>query len=403
MQSSEARPADHGRATHLVWLVAGLVLVGLVMRSPLGGVGPVLPGIRDELGLTSAVAGLSGTIPLVCFSLLALLTPFLVARFGPERTLGGALIVLTGAILLRSAGGAALFFGGTALAAMGIAVANVVVPSVVRERFPDRVGTLSSLNVVIMNVGAAVASAIALPLALTPLGWRGALAVWAGPALIALVGWTLAAKAVLADDHGRSRVRTPPTGLGRVARRPSTWLLAIMFGAQSAGFYTLLTWLATILRSHGVAPATAGLLVGVLSALGILGALAAGPLIQRGHLRIAFVSLVGVYTLGLVLLGVSGPLAITGTLLAGVAQGACFSMVLAMISRQADPADVPATSALVQGVGYVIAGTAPFAAGALFDTTGSWVPPVALVATLMGVSGVLGWFVTRPADAPRAS
>ncbi|MDO5535776.1 MAG: MFS transporter [Propionibacteriaceae bacterium] len=396
MQSSEDKVKQAPRATHLVWLVVGMVLVGMVMRSPLSSVGPVLPAIRDDLGLSSAVAGLSGTIPLVCFSLLALLTPFLVARFGPEKTLGGALVVLTGAVVLRSAGSTTAFFSGTALAAMGIAVANVVIPAVVRERFPERVPTLSSMNVVVMNVGAALASAVALPLARdTPLGWTGALAIWAVPSLVALVGWTIAAKAVLADDHGHSRVRTPPTGMGRVARRLSTWQLAVMFGAQSAGFYTLLTWLATILRSHGVDPATAGLLVGILSALGIIGALGAGPFVQRGHLGVAFVTMVAAYTVGLVLLGVNGPVAVAGTLIAGVAQGACFSMVLTLISRQADPADVPATSALVQGVGYVIAGVAPFAAGALFDLSGLWWPPVLFVAGLMGISGVLGLIVTR--------
>lgn len=82
------------RSTHLVWLIAGLVLVGFVMRSPLSSVGPILPGIRDDLGLSSAVAGLTGTIPLICFSVFALSTPFLMARFGPEKTLGGAIVVL---------------------------------------------------------------------------------------------------------------------------------------------------------------------------------------------------------------------------------------------------------------------------------------------------------------------
>ena len=37
------------KSTHLVWLIAGLILVGFVMRSPLSSVGPILPGIRDDL------------------------------------------------------------------------------------------------------------------------------------------------------------------------------------------------------------------------------------------------------------------------------------------------------------------------------------------------------------------
>lgn len=388
--------ARAGLSTHLAWLIAGLVLVGLVMRSPLSSVGPVLPGISEDLGLTPTVAGLSGTIPLVMFSVLALSTPFLIARFGPEQTLGGAVLVITGAILLRSAGGVFAFFAGTALVATGIAVANVVLPGLVRERFPDRIPTLSAMNVIVMNAGAALASAIALPLAREGgLGWAGALAVWAGPGLVALVVWTIAAKAVLADDHGNQRPRTPPTGMGRVARRASTWQLAVLFGSQSAGIYTLLTWLATILRDHGVDATLAGLMVGAISALGIVGALGVGPFIQRGHLPSAFLAMVVTYTVGLLLLAVSGPVAIVGTILCGVAQGACFAMVLTLISRQADPADVPATSALVQGVAYVIAGVAPVAVGAMFDGFGSWWPSIVFVASLMALSGVMGWLLTR--------
>lgn len=384
------------KSTHLVWLIAGLILVGFVMRSPLSSVGPILPGIRDDLGLSAAVAGLSGTIPLVCFAIFALATPFLVARFGPEKTLGGAVLVIAASVLLRSAGGVELFFLGTALIGVGIAVANVVLPGVVRERFPERIPTLSVMNVVVMNVGAALASAVSLPLARDlGLGWRGGLAVWAVPAFVAVLAWTLAAKSVLADDHGRRRVRTPPTGMDRVARRPKTWFLGILFGSQSAGIYTLLTWLATILRDHGVDAATAGLLVGAISALGIVGALGVGRLVQRGHLRPTFLVMVAAYTTGLLLLGVSGPVAIVGTLLCGVAQGACFSMVLTLISRQDDAADVPATSALVQGVGYVLACVAPFLVGALFDLTGSWWPPLWVVAGLMALSGVMGVLVTR--------
>lgn len=289
-----------------------------------------------------------------------------------------------------------MFFLGTALVGTGIAVANVVLPAVVRERFPLRIPALSSLNVIVMNLGAALGSSVALPLARDAgLGWRGSLAIWAAPALVAIIVWTLAAKAVLRDDHGNQRVRTPPTGMDRVARRPPTWFLAVLFGSQSAGIYTLLTWLATVLRSHGIDPATAGLMVGLISALGIVGALGVGPLVQRGHLPVTFGVMVVAYTLGLALIAVNAPLAILGTVLCGVAQGACFSMVLTLISRQADPADVPATSALVQGVGYVVACLAPFAVGALVDTSGSWWVPMLLVAGLMALSGVMGWLLLR--------
>ncbi|HHU39544.1 MAG TPA: MFS transporter [Propionibacterium sp.] len=382
--------------THLVWLVAGLVLVGFVLRAPLSSVGPVLPGISEDLGLSSAEAGLSGTIPLVVFAVLALATPFLVSRFGPERTAGGAVLILFAAILVRSVGGVPGFFLGTTLVGVGIAVTNVVIPGVVRERFPERIPTLSSMNVVVMNLGAAVGSATALPLAREGgLGWPGALALWAIPTFIAVAVWTLAAKAVLRDDRGRQRVRTAPTGMDRVIRRVSTWQLGVLFGSQSAGIYTLLTWLATIARSHGVDAATAGLMVGAISALGIIGALGVGPLVQRGHLRESFLTATAFYTLGLLLVGVSAPLAIVGTVLCGLAQGACFSMVLTVISRQADPADVPATSALVQSVGYVVACIAPVVAGALFDVSGTWWPAVLLVAALMALSGVMGFLLMR--------
>lgn len=388
------------RQRHLVWLVVGLLAAGFVLRAPLSSVGPVLPQIRTDLELSSTIAGFTGTIPIIGFSVFAFATPFLVSKFGPERTFGIALAILTGALVLRSAGDATAFFLGTGLAGMGIAIANVVPPGLIRQRFPLRVATLSSMNVVVMNAGSAIGSAAAVPLMDAGLGWRGSIAAWAVPAVVALALWTVAAKAVIADDRGRRHHPASPAGMGRVARHLRPWLMAVFMGMQSTAIYFLFTWLATILQAHGMSPTVAGLLVGLVSILGIVGALVVGPLLQRGHLRVVTYTLYPLYALGLALLAFGPWPAVLGTIVCGLTQGAGFTVMLTMISQHAEPADVPATSALVQGVGYLLASASPSIAGALFDRAGTWHVPIAFVTGLMLVATVVGVVLVRNRPRP---
>ena len=62
--------------------LGALFLVTLALRPQVIGVGPLLPQIRDDLGISHGVAGLLSTIPVLCMGLFAPAGPWLARRLG---------------------------------------------------------------------------------------------------------------------------------------------------------------------------------------------------------------------------------------------------------------------------------------------------------------------------------
>src|SRR5258708_29908165 len=75
-----------------VRLLAGLFLAALALRPQVVGIGPLLPAIRADLGYSHAVAGLLGTIPVLCMGLFALPAARLARRVGSRRAVALAVV-----------------------------------------------------------------------------------------------------------------------------------------------------------------------------------------------------------------------------------------------------------------------------------------------------------------------
>ena len=156
-------------------LLAGILLIAANLRAPITGLAPVLAMIQADFGLGTVQAGILTTLPLLAFALLSPVAPLLARRIGLERALFAALVLIAGGVALRSAGPLGCLYGGTAVIGAGIALGNVLLPSLLKRDFPARIATVTSAYALTMGVAAAVASATVFPLA-THLGWRGALA-----------------------------------------------------------------------------------------------------------------------------------------------------------------------------------------------------------------------------------
>src|SRR5699024_12561536 len=78
----------------------------------------------------------------------------------------------------------------TALIGIAISFGNVLIPGMVKMSCPLRVGAITGLYAVIMNVFGALASGVRVPLAnIESFGWQGALAVWGIVTLIVVFIW----------------------------------------------------------------------------------------------------------------------------------------------------------------------------------------------------------------------
>ncbi|WP_337062642.1 MFS transporter [Kineococcus sp. G2] len=363
-------------------LLAAVLLTACSMRSPLTGVGPVLPAVSAGTGLGTTAAGLLTSLPLIAFAAASGAVPRAAGRLGVQPTVVAALVLLVAGAALRWVPGAAPLFTGTALIGVAIAVTNVLLPVVVRTGFGAHLALVTSGYLVVMQLAGGIASGTAVPLSeQLPGGWRTALAVWALPALAAAALWAPLLRARPAGAAGGHRAPAP-------WRSPLAWAVTAHMGAQSFVFYCLLTWLPTLLRERaGLGAVAAGWELTLLQAAGVsasllVPALARGPRgTRRTMLGAALVELTGIALLLAATGGAAAVLATAGVALTGLGGGAALVLALAATaSRAADAAGAVALSGMAQSVGYLLAAAGPVLVGALHEATGSWTVPLLLVA-----------------------
>jgi CP family cyanate transporter-like MFS transporter len=385
------------------------VLVAFNQRPAVASVPPVL----GELGLGSLAQSLLVTIPVLCFGIGALAGPRMRRMFGEERAIFALLSLLIVAIGVRAVFLGWTLFPATVVAGLSIAVLNVLMPSLVKRRFPDRLGGMTSAYVASATLGPALAAGLTVPVLHAANGSvTVALGVWALPGVVALAVWapqlrvgpphTERVGAAGWDAEERARGLTAPTAGGApqksIWRRRLAWQVMAYMGIGSLVFYGPLSWLPEIYRSRGVDPATAGYLLLVMNFVGMIGSLVA-PLFagkvrdQRTAVIVsAGLTLVGFF--GLLL----GPTAIAffWMALVGLGTGAQFGLALLFIVlRSADGHVAARLSSMAQSGGYLIAATGPLVMGLLHSLTKGWFASVAFLIVATAVGLVAGYGAAR--------
>ncbi|MFC0505513.1 MFS transporter [Micromonospora costi] len=364
----------------------GVLLLALNLRAAIAALAPLLPDVRADLHLGSGAAGLLTTLPVLCFGLLSPFAALLGRRVGVESALLAAMLAIVAGSVLRTAPGFWWMIAGTVVIGAGITVGNVLVPSAVKQDFPARQGTVTAFTTAALTGGAAVAAAVAAPLAHTGLGWRGALLLVGVPAAVAAVAW-------LPRVRRRHVVPVVAVRGASVLRSPVTWALAVFMGMQSLTYYALLAWLPTIVRDAGVSAAGAGWALGLFNLLGISTAVAAPALAARLRRQRGFGVLVAA-TWGAGLLGllVAPSLYLLWATVTGLAQGAGIGLALALlVLRAGTPQRARDLSGTVQSVGYLVGSTGPLLVGVLRDRSGGWGLPLGalcVAAVAMAVAAV---------------
>ncbi|HLS25514.1 MAG TPA: MFS transporter, partial [Beutenbergiaceae bacterium] len=192
--------------------IVALLAIAANLRGPLTSLPPLVDRISESLGLSSVAAGGLTSLPLLCMGLLAPLAPRLAVRYGLEKALGLGIALIAVGTAGRALAGAPGLYAGTVVLGTGIAIAGALVPAAVRQAVPGNIGGATSLSNVVTMTMAALAAATVTPLA-DRVGAPAALAVWAIPALAALVLWIPQMRGSAPSD-GRARPggRTPAGG-----------------------------------------------------------------------------------------------------------------------------------------------------------------------------------------------
>lgn len=380
LDEQAARPA--ARPAGGVWLAVILLVTALNLRMAVAALSPVLSTVQRDTGLSSAMAGLLSTVPVICFGVFALATPKLIRRFGMERLLVLVMVVITAGIALRVLPPLAALFAGTAVIGAGIAVGNVLVPGLIKQDFAGKAGLMTGLYSVSLFVGPALSAGLTVPIMhATGLGWRPAIALWGGVAVLAA--------ALLSPRARRPRATGPgaqhrPKGLWK---DPLAWMVSGFMGLQSLGYYSGVTWIPTLLQDHGMSAGQAGWMLSYSSFPGLAMALIT-PLAVRGRPRraagavVATVVACGIGYLGLIAAPVS--LAYLWLTILGLGQGMAISLALGFIvARAPDVHHTAHLSTMAQSAGYLIASVGPVGIGVLHDVTGGWTVPMLTLTVIL--------------------
>ena len=382
------------------WLVlAGILVLAFNLRPAAVSVGPVLADVRDGLGMNAVETGMLTSLPVLAFATVGAVAPRLARLLGVHKlTLVALLAVVLGLFARAQVSSIPLFLALSLLALAGMATANVLLPSLVKLHFPDRVGLMTALYSTGLAVGLTAASVLTVPFSEAFGGWRSGLVAWAVTAAVAAVPWV-----VLVREDRRSRAEdleaARAIGLGDVARTRLGWLMAVFFGLQSMQAYAIFGWFAVVYRDAGFSAHTSGLLLGAITGISIpfsfiLPSLAARRENQAG-LMWAVMLCYPIGYLGLIFSPQTG--ALVWALFVGL--GTCtFPLILTLIGLRArTPVGTAALSGFTQSVGYLIAIIGPFGVGVLHDLSGGWTVPL-LVMTAINVPQLLvGLALSRPA------
>jgi CP family cyanate transporter-like MFS transporter len=418
-------------------LVIGILILGFNLRAAITSLPPVFPELQSALQLSASNLALLAAIPVLCFGVFSGVAAPLSRRFGEERVLGVALLLLATGLLLRGLSPTVLLVPGTVVAGAAIALMNVLLPSLVKRRMPERAGLLIGLYLLMLSAGAIVASVIAIPVFTAAGGTvhggdvtagsaaiRLTLALWAGPALVAAIVWvpqlrhrTLPEAAVppgrpLAATHtgqvpadiaGSGQVAARRHGALAIGRSALAWQVTLFMGLQSLTYYATLSWLPTMFRDRGVSAAHAGDLLALMNLGNAVTALVIPMLAQRAadQRRLAAWSMLAT---GAGLAGaVFGPahFAVAFILVLGLGQGATLGLsIFYTMARAPEPVTAASLSAFAQGVGYLIASAGPLVVGFLHEASGGWtIPGLVLLANVV-LQLITGWLAGRARTIP---
>lgn len=398
MFESRPLPLWAGRTAALL----GIVLVAFGLRQAVAAISPILGDIRVDIPISSIGVGLLGTLPPILFGVSGFIAPRVARRIGLDRGIVLALVLMTVGHLVRAfAPGFAVLLVGSVVAFAGTGIGNVLLPSIVRRYFPDRVALLTAVYACIVGVSTAVPAALAAPLA-EQLGWRFSLGIWSATSVVALVPWLV----VIARERSRRlldavAVESPsPALVTRLWRSRVALSITAVFSTSTILTYAAFAWLPEILGDiAGSTPTEAGVLLAVTGIVSVPGALVAPLLVARLR-NVSWLIVTGIASFVLGYLGLLlAPVAATllWVLLIGLGS-ILFPVCLVLINvRTRSHGGTVALSGFAQGIAYALGALGPLLVGLLHDASGGWMLPLLFLTAVALVAIVPTITLAKPA------
>ncbi|MBM7636323.1 CynX/NimT family MFS transporter [Streptococcus saliviloxodontae] len=356
---------------HSLFFVPGIVLVGTVLRIPFTTIPTVLTDVAEGLSVPVSSLGILTSIPLIMFATCSSLAPKLAEKFGLEKLFTMVLLTMVVGSAMRVLN-LPLLYMGTMLLGAGIAMMNVLLPSIIQANQPDRVGPLTAIYTTSMGLASAIASSVAVPVVLAT-SWKGLILILSAIVFVAFIIW-------LPNTKYNHYPKVNQTASSQNLWKNKKALALLVFGGlQSLMFYTALTWLPTMATQSGLSAEAAGLLASIYSLISLPFSIVVPNLTEKWHgkkrqISLGVVSLCGVIGVSLLFFqNASFGYWLMVNLLIGVAVSALFPYLLVIYSLKTDtPAQTAQLSGMVQSGGYLLAAFGPALLGLSYDYFGSW-------------------------------
>ena len=252
------------KQTNKVIILLGIILLGMILRTPITSVGAIIGPLKNLLEINNTVAGLITTIPLIAFAIFSPFVAKISNKIGLEKTLYLAAIVTSIGLLLRFYINTSVFFVTTFIIGVGLTVGNVLLPGLAKKYFPENLGVMTGFYAVVMNVSASVAAGISYPILSSNIGGEKfstglAVNIWLIVSILNIVIYAIITK----NSKSERIIEDKKTGVAGYLKSLKMWSVMLSMGLQSALFYCSVSWFAEIMISKGFTPSEAGLLLSI--------------------------------------------------------------------------------------------------------------------------------------------
>lgn len=362
------------------FLVLGIILIAFNLRTPLTAVGPLINSIKIDLNISNSLAGFLTTLPLLIFSFLSPIASKIGIKIGQEQTIFYGFLLLAFGMLLRSSGGIFTLFAGTILIGAGITTGNVLIPGIIKRKFPQKIGIMTSTFSTAMSLLAGIASGLSVPLSVkSGLGWRNSLQIWCVLVVAAIIFWIPQTKKQCESNNTKGQNNIQPDTIS-VWHSPLAWKVALFMGLQSFLFYSFIAWLPEILLSKGLSIETSGFYLSFYQVVSLPTSFVAPIIAEKlKDQRILVAISCSTYFVGILGLLRSGNMVVLtiAVILMALSGGACISLSFTFFGlRSSNTKQAAELSGMAQSVGYLLAAAGPVLLGSLFDLTDSWTLPI---------------------------
>ncbi|MGG3188405.1 MFS transporter [Priestia megaterium] len=374
-----------------------LILAAFNLRPGLTSVSPVLHGITKDLGMSSTLASLLTSIPLLCFGFCSLFAGRLANRYQPEKMITFAITCIGIATFLRAFTNSSIYLLITALLiGAGIGVVSPLLSGFIKSHFPDKAASMIGIYSTSMVVGASISIGLTTPLQhWFNHSWENGLAFWSILALLAIPLWLMVIKQSRIPVSNFSQ----KTKASLPLKNKKAWLLTSFVGIVTLLFYCFAAWLPAIVEEKGWTPAFGGL-VGTIAMISQLPATLLLPSLLKvlPSRRFWITTFTLSIIIGLSLLCFTNVTPIVSSICLGVGAGGLVSLTLLLpLDMASSPLEASTWSAMTQAIGYMIGAVGPFIIGFLHDYLGSFVPTLYLLIIIGFIAILLGWKITKPA------